>query len=250
MGDYGHPNQIKMKMRICFALTVAAGLAACRLQAQGTLSATATIAQTGTSGAKFKYSLTLNNTGSNPINAFWYGWTIGSFNLPSVPTVIAGPVGWSGASFGASIQYQNNSGSAIAPMSSGVFTFESTSNLTAMTTGIRQGDPTGESVAYATVNAMNLCDQSDPGIASDPFTPTLPAIPAPVLQAPTMVNGSFQLAWTSLPGVSYQVQFSTNLNQTNWINLGSIIPATNNPTTTNDVISSNALRFYRVLVSP
>jgi hypothetical protein len=239
-----------MKMKIYFVLALAAGLVTGRLQAQGTLSATATITQTGKSGSKFKYSLTLTNTGSNPINAFWYGWTLGSFNLPSIPTSIAGPAGWSGATFGASIQYQNNTGSAIAPTSSGTFTFESTSTLTAMTTGIRQGDPTGESVAYATVNAMNLCDQSDPGIASDPFTPTAQAIQSPGFQAPKVVGGSLQLAWTSLPGVAYQVQYSTNLAKTNWINLGSIINATNNPTTTNDAIGSNSLRFYRVLVSP
>jgi hypothetical protein len=236
-----------MKMKICFALTVAAGLAACHLQAQGTLSAAATIVETGTSGSAFEYSLTLTNTGSNPINAFWYGWTINSFNLPSVPTSIAGPTGWSGAAVGNSIQYQNNTGSAIAPGGTGTFTFKSTSSLTAMTTGIHQGDPTGESVAYATVSAMIACDQSDPGIASNPFTPTLPF---PGLKAPSVLDGSIQLAWTSAIGVAYQVQYSTNLAQTNWINLGSSITATTNSTTTKDLIGSNSLRFYRVVAAP
>jgi hypothetical protein len=239
-----------MKTKICFALAVAASLATARVQAQGTLTATAVIIETGTSGSVFKYSLILTNTGSNPINAFWYGWTIGSFNLPSVPTSIAGPAGWSGSAVGASIQYQNNTGSAIAPGATGIFTFRSTSSPTAMSTGVHQGDPTGQSVAYATVNAMNACDQSDPGIASDPFTPILQAVPAPNIQAPLVVGGSLQLGWASLPGVAYQVQYSTNLAQTNWVNLGASITATNNPTTTNDVVGSSSLRFYRVVASP
>jgi hypothetical protein len=242
-----HENPNLMKMKICFALTIAAALAACRLQAQGTLSATATIIETGKSASDFEYSLTLTNTGSNPINAFWYGWTVGSFNLPTVPSGIAGPTGWSGSAVGNSIQYQNNTGSAIAPGGTGIFTFKCTSTLTAMTTGIHQGDPTGESVAYATVSAMNACDQSDPGIASNPFTPTLPL---PSLQAPSVVAGSLQLAWTSVSGLAYQVQYSTNLAQTNWINLGSSITATNSATTTNDAIGSGSLRFYRVVASP
>jgi hypothetical protein len=218
-------------------------------RAQGTLSATATITETGTSGSKFIYLLTLNNTGSNPINAFWYGWIQGHFDLPSATTGITAPTGWAGSADGASIQFANNSGSAIAPAHSGTFTFESTSSPTAMTSGTSGGTATGNSVAYATVSAMQSFEQGVAGVASGPFVPNLAAAPPPNIQAPTVVNGSLQLAWSSLPGMSYQVQYTTSLTQTNWINFGSAITATNNPTTTNAVIGTDSLRLYRVVLS-
>ena len=215
--------------------------------ATGTLSAEATLTETGKSGAEFQYTLILTNTGSNPINAFWYGWILGHFDLPSATTSIKAPTGWSGAVSSASIQFGNNTGSAIPAGGVGIFTFESTSTPTAMTTGNTGGAATGDSVAYATVSAMQGFDQSDPGIASNPFVPTLLAAPVPQFQAPAVVAGSLQLAWNSFPGVAYQVQFSTNLAETNWINLGSAITATSSSTTTNQTVGSGPVVLYRVV---
>jgi hypothetical protein len=163
-----------------FALAVAAGMAAGSLQAQGTLTATATITETGMVGSEYEYSLALDNTGNTPINAFWYGWIQGSFDLPSTPTSITAPSGWSSStSFPDSVQFANNTGSAIAPGGFVTFTFESTSSPTAMTTGTTDGAPTGDSIAYATLAAMASFDQSDPGVASGPFVPTLVTVPEP-----------------------------------------------------------------------
>jgi hypothetical protein len=182
-----------MNTKICFALTAVTGLVAGSLQAQGTLSATATITETGMVGSEYEYSLALDNTGSNPINALWYGWTLGSFNLPSVPTSINGPTGWSGTPFSDSVQFANNSGAAIAPGSIGLFTFESTTSPTALTSGTTDNDPTGESVAYATVASMNDFQQNVPGVASAPFDPTLASVPEP---------SSLGLMVTGLTGLS------------------------------------------------
>jgi hypothetical protein len=195
--------------------------------------------------------LTLTNSGSNPINAFWYGWTQGSFNLPSVPTSIVPPAGWTATAVSDSIQFANSTGSAIAPGSTGTFTFDSTNTPTQLTSGITDGDPTGESVAYATVAAMSSFDQSVAGVASDPFTPTLGTAPptAPQFQAPAVVAGSLQLSWSAVPGLTYQVQYSTNLAQTNWLILSSVT-ATTNSATTNIVIGSNSMGFYRVEIIP
>jgi hypothetical protein len=97
---------------------------------------------------------------------------------------------------------------------------------------------------------MLSCEQSVPGVASNPFVPSLQMLPTPNFQAPALVDGSLQLAWASFSGVAYQVQYTTNLAQTNWINFGSVITATNTSATTNAAIGSDALRFYRVVVSP
>jgi hypothetical protein len=161
-------------------------------RAQGTLSATATLTETGTAGSEFEYSLLLDNTGTVPIDALWYGWTQGSFNLPSGPTGIAGPSGWTGTADGDSIQFKDGSGTAanaIAPGAFGTFTFDSTSSLSQMTTGTHDGDPTGESVAYALPSEFG--EQSQAGQASSPFTPT--AVPEP---------SAFGLMITGLAGIS------------------------------------------------
>ncbi len=75
-------------------------------------------------------------------------------------------------------------------------------------------------------------------------------LPAPALQALAPGGGSFQLAWTALAGAAYQVQYLTNLAQTNWINLGGVITATNNPMTLPESAASGPERFYRVVLQP
>jgi hypothetical protein len=66
-----------------------------------------------------------------------------------------------------------------------------------------------------------------------------------------MSDTSLAFTWSTLPDVSYLVQYQTNLAQTNWLNLGgSIIAATNTLT----VLDTNALlnspqRFYRIQVT-
>jgi len=52
-------------------------------------------------------------------------------------------------------------------------------------------------------------------------------------------------------GLTYQVQYKTNLFQTNWSNLGSGRVATSGTMTTSDsVAASLSQRFYRVAVLP
>jgi hypothetical protein len=75
-------------------------------------------------------------------------------------------------------------------------------------------------------------------------------LPAPAIQALAPGGGVFQLAWTALPGAAYQVQYLTNVTQTNWINLGGAITATNNPMTFSAGNESGPERFYRVTLLP
>ena len=59
-------------------------------------------------------------------------------------------------------------------------------------------------------------------------------------------GGAIQLTWDSVPGQTYQVQYSTQLPAVSWSNLGSIITATNVTTTTPDSMDGNVSRYYRV----
>jgi hypothetical protein len=75
----------------------------------------------------------------------------------------------------------------------------------------------------------------------------LPAKPS-VLIAP--VGNSVSLNWQAQAGLTYQVQYKTNLLQAAWLNLGSPILATNTVVPFMDVSATNDQRFYRVKVLP
>lgn len=59
-------------------------------------------------------------------------------------------------------------------------------------------------------------------------------------------GGTVALTWNSSSSFMYQLHFKTNVNQTNWSNLGSLIMGTGSLITVNDNISTNSQRFYRL----
>jgi uncharacterized repeat protein (TIGR03803 family) len=84
------------------------------------------------------------------------------------------------------------------------------------------------------------------------FRLTMPSlVPAPAFGSPTLLlNGTIVIAWNTVAGQTYQVQYVSDLRSTNWVNLGSPILATNAMATTSDAIDHNSQRFYRVVLSP
>ena len=98
-------------------------------------------------------------------------------------------------------------------------------------------------------------------ITTDPFAPcnlddisVLPALPAgPAVQPSVTSNGSLQLSWPPLdsaPPVSYQVQTSTNLSSTNWLDLGSVVPGGTGTLSVTNPLGSDPQRLYRLLLVP
>ena len=71
-------------------------------------------------------------------------------------------------------------------------------------------------------------------------------ISATLFQALTKTNGTLNFTWNALTGLVYQVQYKTNLLQTNWINLGTAITATNLTATATNLIGPDPQRFYRL----
>ncbi|HET7625872.1 MAG TPA: PEP-CTERM sorting domain-containing protein [Verrucomicrobiae bacterium] len=156
-------------MPVFIELLVAAGLAA-PAASSFAQSATATISGVQNGGI-FDYTITLNNTGDVPLEGFWYGWTTSGNNLPSIPTNPQNSLGWGNSVFGGnSIMYQGDSENALAPNTSGIFTFESTSTPAEITTS-----PSGESVAY--VGTINF-GQNVPGDSTAVFSP-VQVVPEP-----------------------------------------------------------------------
>jgi hypothetical protein len=75
---------------------------------------------------------------------------------------------------------------------------------------------------------------------------TLTPIPAPSFRTVLKTNNLLQFSWNSLAGVAYQLQFTTNLPTTNWVNLGAAINATNGIAATTNNIGPDPQRFYRI----
>jgi len=74
----------------------------------------------------------------------------------------------------------------------------------------------------------------------------VPAPVIPVIEHVYQTNHNFCMEWDTLPGRWYQVQYNTNLVQTNWMNLGA--PGTNGTLST--LIGSEPQRFFRILLLP
>jgi len=69
---------------------------------------------------------------------------------------------------------------------------------------------------------------------------------ATTIQAFPQSGGAIFLSWDALPGQIYQVQYTTSLNQPNWLPLRSQILATSNSVTVAD-FPTNSQRYYRIV---
>ena len=82
---------------------------------------------------------------------------------------------------------------------------------------------------------------------------SLTPIPAAIFQPTTVVktNNNIKFTWNALTSLVYQVQFKTNLLQTNWTVLKSVT-ATNTPVTFVDTnpMTGSPQKFYRLLLLP
>jgi hypothetical protein len=72
----------------------------------------------------------------------------------------------------------------------------------------------------------------------------------PVLLPLQFSNGIARLAWTSITGRIYRVQYKPNLAVSNWTSLAPDITAAATNTSTTDAVTSAPQRFYRVLLLP
>jgi hypothetical protein len=75
-----------------------------------------------------------------------------------------------------------------------------------------------------------------------------PAV-APALQHAAQSAGSILFNWVAQLGETYQVQYTTNVAQTNWMNLGSPLTATGAVMNVSDGLT-NRQQFYRLLLMP
>ena len=72
---------------------------------------------------------------------------------------------------------------------------------------------------------------------------------SPVFQVPAAINGALNLTWTTDAGGTYQLQYSSDLSSSNWINLGSAIVVSGTTLSAKDFVTNAPRKFYRVVVS-
>jgi subtilase family serine protease len=72
----------------------------------------------------------------------------------------------------------------------------------------------------------------------------------PVLQNLSYNAGTVTFNWSALPDSTYQIQYATNLIQTNWFSLGGPVLATNATMTISDTVGTNCQLFFRVVLLP
>jgi hypothetical protein len=76
-----------------------------------------------------------------------------------------------------------------------------------------------------------------------------PPIPAPPFLSPAPGAGGLTITWNTVAGFSYQLQYTSDLLNTNWMNFGPAITASGLVTNVSDSFT-NSQRFYRVLLKP
>jgi len=74
-----------------------------------------------------------------------------------------------------------------------------------------------------------------------PFAP-------PAIQSISQTNNVLSFTWSSVAGLTYEVQYTTDLGQPNWTSLGVFITASGNTTSASDFVI-DPQRFYRVVLS-
>ncbi len=105
--------------------------------------------------------------------------------------------------------------------------------------------------AAASITLLQFGFQHDPdyfGLDDVNVTPLVPF----AFRSTVKSANNFQLAWNTSTGLVYQLQYKTNLFQTNWINFGGAIAAKTNSLA---LVDTNAFklspqRFYRMVVLP
>jgi hypothetical protein len=77
-------------------------------------------------------------------------------------------------------------------------------------------------------------------------------MPTPAFQSVAKAGSALRFGWNTQPGLTYQVQYATQLNPPDWTNLGNAITATNGLLMLSDpmVPGGDAMRLYRVLLMP
>ena len=102
--------------------------------------------------------------------------------------------------------------------------------------------------AASSSTVLQFGAENDPGyFGMDDISVT--HVPSLAFNAAIQTTGIFNLTWATATGLVYQIQYKTNLLQTNWLNLIKPTTATSTNLNASDT-GSSPQRFYRLSVAP
>ena len=104
-------------------------------------------------------------------------------------------------------------------------------------------------VAAGASTVLQFGFRNDPSDFALDDVSVVPITP-PSLQTIRESGGTINLAWTTMAGLAYQIQYQTNLSSANWLNLGGLTNATSGTMSVSDAIGPGSGRFYRVALVP
>lgn len=103
--------------------------------------------------------------------------------------------------------------------------------------------------AAGTSSALQFGFRDDPwALGLDDIT--LQPIVAPSYQGFSKSSNALKFTWAAVAGLKYQMQYKTNLMQTNWVSVGTPAIATNTFLTTTNSVPADPQRFYRIVWVP
>ena len=150
---------------------------------------------------------------------------------------------------GSSVLSINFSGAAAAPDASVPF-WQTTQTWLIVSLGgtaSNPGDAKFASLLNASYSAGTFSTSTD-GSGQIVLT-FVPTPPSPTLELPVIAGGNVTLTWGAISGNTYQVEYNTNLNTTNWTTLTNVM-ADGSTASAMDIPGSDPARFYRVMLVP
>jgi uncharacterized repeat protein (TIGR03803 family) len=108
--------------------------------------------------------------------------------------------------------------------------------------------PVTELLQAADGNLYGTTYYGGPSWAGNVFSLSVPM--PPVLQPPRLDSGLTCMTWSSVAGQTYQLQFSPDLESSNWTDLGLPVVATNGVMSDCHSTGTDSERFYRVRLLP
>jgi hypothetical protein len=140
-------------------------------------------------------------------------------------------------------------GSATAPDTSAPFWQAAHSwRIISLTGGSNPGDTVYSSISNGSYAAGNFTVEADTDGIVLSYTPNAAPPVAPTISSAITGAGTSNatLSWSAQTGVNYEVQYKTNLNQIDWLTLGTVT-ADSSTASFSDTNGPSQQRFYRIL---